>query len=71
MTKVLDCKVTAILVLYGFPRLLCGSILVHECMHAFLRLHHFPALSPKVEEGLCQLMAQVHIHYILLFIDHV
>jgi Protein DA1 len=51
------CDVTAILVLYGLPRLLTGSILAHECMHAWLRLSGFPHLSPEVEEGLCQLMA--------------
>ncbi|KAK7842096.1 protein da1-related 1, partial [Quercus suber] len=32
------CEVTAILVLYGLPRLLTGSILAHEMMHAWLRL---------------------------------
>jgi len=32
------CEVTAILVLYGLPRLLTGSILAHELMHGWLRL---------------------------------
>ncbi|GJN24028.1 hypothetical protein PR202_gb11734 [Eleusine coracana subsp. coracana] len=32
------CEVTAILILYGLPRLLTGSILAHEMMHAYLRL---------------------------------
>jgi hypothetical protein len=32
------CEVTAILVLYGLTRLLTGSILAHELMHAWLRL---------------------------------
>jgi hypothetical protein len=32
------CEVTAILVLYGLPRLLTGYILAHEMMHAYLRL---------------------------------
>ncbi|KAG6476023.1 hypothetical protein ZIOFF_065258 [Zingiber officinale] len=32
------CEVTAILILYGLPRLLTGSILAHEMMHAWLRL---------------------------------
>ncbi|CAA2985274.1 DA1 isoform X1 [Olea europaea subsp. europaea] len=31
--------VTAILILYGLPRLLTGSILAHEMMHAWLRLN--------------------------------
>ncbi|KAK9105178.1 hypothetical protein Scep_022022 [Stephania cephalantha] len=32
------CEVTAILVLYGIPRLLTGSILAHDLMHGWLRL---------------------------------
>ena len=48
-------------VLYGLPRLLTGSILAHECMHAWLRMSGFSAsashLPEQVEEGLCQLMA--------------
>ena len=38
-------------------RLLTGSILAHEVMHAWLRLSGYPRLPPMVEEGLCQLMA--------------
>ena len=48
---------TAILVLAGLPRLMAGSILAHEVMHAWLRLTGSPKLSLDVEEGLCQLMA--------------
>lgn len=33
-----ECSVTAILILYGLPRLLTGYILAHEMMHAYLRL---------------------------------
>lgn len=53
-------EVTAILVLYGLPRLLTGSILAHECTHAYLRLCGYAAhrtLDAQVEEGLCQLLA--------------
>ena len=50
-------RVTAILILFGLPRLLTGSILAHECMHAYLKLANKIDLSPTVEEGLCQLMA--------------
>lgn len=50
-------QVTAILVLYGLPRLLTGSVLAHELMHAWLRVTNTPRLSLDVEEGLCQLMA--------------
>ncbi|CAD7701924.1 unnamed protein product [Ostreobium quekettii] len=53
------CSVTAILVLYGLPRLLIGSILAHEVMHAYLKLNRITRLSQDVEEGLCQLMALI------------
>ncbi|XP_042011329.1 protein DA1-related 1-like isoform X1 [Salvia splendens] len=58
-TLVRKCEVTAILILYGLPRLLTGSILAHEMMHAWLRLKGYPNLSPKVEEGICQVMAHM------------
>ncbi|XP_068654090.1 protein DA1-related 1-like [Aristolochia californica] len=53
------CEVTAILVLYGLPRLLTGSILAHEMMHAWLRLKGFRMLSQEVEEGICQVLAHM------------
>ncbi|KAL8528601.1 hypothetical protein ACS0TY_006153 [Phlomoides rotata] len=53
------CEVTAILVLYGLPRLLTGSILAHEMMHAWLRLNGYPSLSSNVEEGICQVLAHM------------
>ncbi|KAG9145045.1 hypothetical protein Leryth_018335 [Lithospermum erythrorhizon] len=53
------CEVTAILILYGLPRLLTGSILAHEMMHAWLRLKGYPNLRPDVEEGICQVMAHL------------
>lgn len=50
--------VSAILVLSGLPRLLCGSVLAHECFHAFVRgVQNVHQLSLDVEEGLAQLMA--------------
>ena len=52
-------QVTAILVQYGLPRLLTGSIIAHEVMHAWLRYQHVQNLSLDVEEGLCQLMASL------------
>ncbi|KAG2319708.1 hypothetical protein Bca52824_012921 [Brassica carinata] len=51
------CEVTAILILFGLPRLLTGSILAHEMMHAWMRLNGFRTLSQDVEEGICQVMA--------------
>jgi len=56
-----ECRVTAILILFGLPRLLTGSILAHECMHAYLKLSNKTELTPTVEEGLCQLMAYLWI----------
>ncbi|KAI4336915.1 hypothetical protein L6164_015388 [Bauhinia variegata] len=53
------CEVTAILILYGLPRLLTGSILAHEMMHAWLRLKGYRTLSQDVEEGICQVMAHI------------
>ncbi|KAK1298109.1 Protein DA1-related 2 [Acorus calamus] len=51
------CEVTAILILYGLPRLLTGSILAHELMHGWLRLKGYRNLSPEVEEGICQVLS--------------
>ncbi|KAL6215926.1 hypothetical protein ACLB2K_015352 [Fragaria x ananassa] len=53
------CEVTAILILYGLPRLLTGSILAHEMMHAWLRLKGYRTLSQDVEEGICQVVAHM------------
>ncbi|KAG2630466.1 protein DA1-related 1-like isoform X2 [Panicum virgatum] len=54
-----QCEVTAILILYGLPRLLTGSILAHEMMHAYLRLKGFRNLSIEVEEGICQVLSHL------------
>ncbi|KAG6434614.1 hypothetical protein SASPL_106252 [Salvia splendens] len=53
------CEVTAILILYGLPRLLTGSILAHELMHAWLRLNGYRTLRQDVEEGICQVLASM------------
>eukprot|EP00252_Welwitschia_mirabilis_P022017 TRINITY_DN5820_c0_g1_i2.p1 TRINITY_DN5820_c0_g1~~TRINITY_DN5820_c0_g1_i2.p1 ORF type:complete len:184 (+),score=31.28 TRINITY_DN5820_c0_g1_i2:98-649(+) len=53
------CEVTAILVLYGLPRLLTGSILAHELMHGWLRLNGYRNLRPDVEEGICQVLSHM------------
>ncbi|XP_042510516.1 protein DA1-related 2-like isoform X2 [Macadamia integrifolia] len=53
------CEVTAILVLYGLPRLLTGSILAHELMHGWLRLKGYCNLIPEVEEGICQVLSHM------------
>ncbi|KAJ7964585.1 DA1-related protein 2 [Quillaja saponaria] len=51
------CEVTAILVLYGLPRLLTGAILAHELMHGWLRLKGYRNLNIEVEEGICQVLS--------------
>lgn len=56
-----NCEVTAILVLAGMPRLLTGSIMAHEMMHAWFRLCEFGRVDTKIEEGLCQLLAYMWI----------
>ncbi|CAA2980718.1 DA1-related 2 isoform X1 [Olea europaea subsp. europaea] len=53
------CAVTAILVLYGLPRLLTGAILAHELMHGWLRLNGYRNLNPEVEEGICQVLSHM------------
>ena len=52
-------EVTAVLVLFGLPRDLTASILAHEAMHVWMKLTKsipYP-LTMKVEEGLCQVIA--------------
>ncbi|KAF8393959.1 hypothetical protein HHK36_020161 [Tetracentron sinense] len=57
----LKCKweVTVIMVLFGFPRLLTGSILAHELMHAWLNLEGYSTVSRDVKEGICQVLAHM------------
>ena len=54
-------SVTAVLCLSGLPADLTASILAHEAMHAWIKLHpnfrYSKPLPLKVEEGLCQLVA--------------
>ena len=53
-----ETTVNAVVVLYGLPFIAFGAILAHECTHAYIRIAGgFPRLAPKVEEGLCQLVA--------------
>jgi hypothetical protein len=53
------CEVTAILILYGLPRLLTGYILAHEMMHAWLRLNGYRNLKLELEEGICQVLGHM------------
>jgi hypothetical protein len=59
-------QVTAILCLSGLPRDLTLSILAHESVHAWLKLHPSFLASPRAqamdkqaEEGVCQLVAHL------------
>jgi hypothetical protein len=54
-----ECEVTAILILYGLPRLLTGYILAHEMMHAWLRLNGYRNLKLELEEGICQVLGHM------------
>lgn len=52
-------EVTAILVLYGLPRLMTGYILAREMMHAYLRLNGYRNLNNVIEEGICQVLGHM------------
>ncbi|CAH8371717.1 unnamed protein product [Eruca vesicaria subsp. sativa] len=54
-----ECNVTAIMILYGLPRLLTGYILAHEMMHAYLRLKGYRKLNTVLEEGVCQVLGHM------------
>ncbi|XP_022762144.1 protein DA1-like [Durio zibethinus] len=46
-----------ILILFGLPRIMTGAIMAHELMHAWLKQKGVRNLEPKVEEGICQVIA--------------
>lgn len=50
-------EVTAILALTSLPQVHLGMVLAHEAMHVWLFTNNFPRLTPRVEEGLCELTA--------------
>ena len=50
-------RVTAIMALTSLPRVHLGMVLAHEAMHAWMFKNNFPRLTPRVEEGLCELSA--------------
>lgn len=47
------CTVSVLLVMYGLPRLLIGSIVAHELMHAYLRMRHVAGLPLQVRGCVC------------------
>ncbi len=62
-------SVSAILCLSGLPRDLSASVLAHEAIHAWLKLHpspppSAPPLSRQAEEGVCQLVAHLYLQYL-------
>jgi hypothetical protein len=50
-------EVTAILALTSLPRVHLGMVLAHEAMHTWLFKNNIPRLTPRVEEGMCELVA--------------
>jgi hypothetical protein len=38
-----------------------AQVLAHEYMHAWLWLHGFPPLAPRLEEGLCELVSYLYL----------
>ncbi len=57
--KSVNRQVSAILVLTSLPKIHLGMVLAHEAMHAWLFLNSFSQLPPRVEEGLCELVASL------------
>ncbi|XP_051150074.1 protein DA1-like isoform X2 [Andrographis paniculata] len=64
------CEVTAIIILFGLPRLLTGTILAHEMTHAWLRLNGYRGLREDVEEGMCQVIASMWLESQILLSEH-
>lgn len=61
-------SVTAILILSGLPRTLTTSIVVHECIHAWLKLHpnfNKKGIDKQSEEGICQLAAHLFLEDVI------
>jgi len=50
-------RVEEILTLVGLPRDQLGQVLAHEAVHAWLFLTRCPALEPRCEEGLAELVS--------------
>jgi hypothetical protein len=48
MQPMQHCTVSVLLVMYGLPRLLIGSIVAHELMHAYLRMRNVAGLPLQV-----------------------
>ena len=60
-------SIIGILCLRGLPKELTASILAHEAIHAWLKLHPlyglFGPLPPIVEEGCCQLASYLYLEH--------
>jgi hypothetical protein len=48
MQPMQHCTVSVLLVMYGLPRLLIGSIVAHELMHAYMRMRNVAGLPLQV-----------------------
>ncbi|PRQ48542.1 putative protein DA1 [Rosa chinensis] len=59
-------EVKEILIWYGLPRILTGSLLAQQMMRAWLRLNSLnccPNMSPEVEKGICGYFAHRWLEY--------
>ncbi|XP_062007051.1 protein DA1-related 1-like, partial [Rosa rugosa] len=59
----LCCEVKEILIWYGLPRILTGSLLAQQMMRAWLRLNCCPNMSPEVEKCICRYFAHRWLEY--------
>ncbi|KAL6222856.1 hypothetical protein ACLB2K_006246 [Fragaria x ananassa] len=57
------CEVKEILIWYGLPRILTGSLLAQQMIGAWLRLKSCPNMSPEVEKGISRYFANRWLEY--------
>ena len=57
------CEVKEILVWYGLPRILTGSLLAQQMIGASLRLNNCLNMGPEVEKGICRYFANRWLEY--------
>ncbi|KAK1359254.1 DA1-like domain-containing protein [Heracleum sosnowskyi] len=51
-------KVTSMMILYGFPRLVIGATIAHEMIHAWMAIEGYRnGLRSEMREGICEVMA--------------
>lgn len=57
--------VDCVQIVRGLPRVMFGSLLAHELLHAYLWLHGFGTIDAFVEEGLCNCMSAFYLRRVL------